>query len=126
MSTISLAPLCEVEMIGGQANEAITVGTSASFSLISTLDIEVLDKGLPVEGATIIVDGQTVQTDALGSATAQTTARTVDAQGDVQEGTKTVTMQIGSFTEFSLGMFNNPLRTPSWPPPFRLEQSLLG
>ena len=99
-STISLAPLCEVEMIGGQANEAITIGTSASFSLISTLDIEVLDKGLPVEGATIIVDGQTVQTDADGYATAQTTARTVDAQGDVQEGTKTVTMQIGSFTEF--------------------------
>ena len=100
MSTISLAPLCEVEMTGGQANKAITIGTSASFSLISTLDIEVLDKGLPVGGATIIVDGQTVQTDALGFATAQTTARTVDAQGDVQEGTKTVTMQIGSFTEF--------------------------
>ena len=100
MSTIALAPLCEVEMIGGQANEAITIGTSASFSLISTLEIEVLDKGLPVEGATIIVDGQTVQTDAMGSATAQTTARTVNAQGDEQEGTKTVTMQIGSFTEF--------------------------
>lgn len=100
MSTISLAPLCEVEMIGGQASEAISIGSSASFSLISTLDIEVLDKGYPVEAATIIVDGQTVQTDSFGQATAQTTARTVDSQGDVQEGTKTVTMQIGSFTEF--------------------------
>tara|TARA_B100001121_G_scaffold308811_1_gene333827 strand:- start:943 stop:5595 length:4653 start_codon:yes stop_codon:yes gene_type:complete len=100
MSTITLAPLCEVEMIGGQANEAITIGTGASFSLVSTLQIEVLDKGIGVEGATIIVDGQTVQTDILGQVTAQTTARTVDAQGDVQEGTKTVTMQIGSFTEF--------------------------
>ena len=100
MSTISLAPLCEVEMIGGQANEAISIGSGATFALISTLDIEVLDKGLPIEGATIIVDGQTVQTDSLGQATAQTTARTVDSQGDVQEGTKTVTMQINSFTEF--------------------------
>ena len=100
MSTITLAPLCEVEMIGGQANEAITIGTGASFSLVSTLQIEVLDKGIGVEGATIIVDGQTVQTDNSGQVTAQTTARTVDAQGDVQEGTKTVTMQIGSFTEF--------------------------
>ena len=36
----------------------------------------------------------------LPAVTAQTTARTVDAQGDVQEGIKTVTMQIGSFTEF--------------------------
>lgn len=100
MSTIALTPLCEVEMIGGQANEAISVGSGAAFSLISTLEIEVLDKGLPVEEATIIVDGQTVQTDSNGQATAQTTARTVDSQGDVQEGTKTVTMQIGSFTEF--------------------------
>ena len=100
MSTISLAPLCEVEMIGGQANEAISIGSGATFALISTLDIEVLDKGLPIEGATIIVDGQTVQTDSFGQATAQTTARMVDSQGDVQEGTKTVTMQINSFTEF--------------------------
>ena len=100
MSTINIFPYCEVEMIGGQANEAISVGSGASFSLISTLDIEVLDKGLAVEGATIIVGGQTVQTDSSGQATAQTIARTVDSQGDVQEGTKTVTMQIGSFTEF--------------------------
>ncbi len=100
MSTISLAPLCTVEMTGGQAKESISVGSEASFSLISKLDIEVLDKGLPVEGATIIVDGQTVQTNSFGQVTAQTTARTVNSQGDVQEGTKTVTMQIGSFTEF--------------------------
>lgn len=100
MSTITLLPYCEVELTGGQANEAISTGTGASFTLLSTLDIEVLDKGLPVEGATIIVDGQTVQTDASGQVTAQTTARTVNSQGDVQEGTKTVTMQIGSFTEF--------------------------
>ena len=100
MSTISLAPLCTVEMTGGQAKESISVGSGASFALISKLDIEVLDKGLPVEGATIIVDGQTVQTNSFGQVTAQTTARTVNSQGDVQEGTKTVTMQIGSFTEF--------------------------
>ena len=87
-------------MTGGEANQQITVGTGGSFSLFSILDISVLDKGTPVEGATIIVDGQTVSTDALGEATAQTTARTVDSQGDVQGGTKTVTMQIQSFTEF--------------------------
>ena len=87
-------------MIGGQANGQISIGTGASFTLISTLDIEVLDTGLPVEGATILVDGQTVQTDSFGQVTAQTTARTVNSQGDVQESTKTVTMQIGSFTEF--------------------------
>ena len=100
MSSISLAPLCEVEMVGGQATETITIGSGASFSLISTLDIEVLDKGIPVEGATIIVGGQTVQTDSSGTAMAQTTARSVDSQGDIREGIKTVTMQIGSFTEF--------------------------
>ena len=99
-STISIMPYCEVEMIGGQANGQISIGTGASFTLISTLDIEVLDTGLPVEGATILVDGQTVQTDSFGQVTAQTTARTVNSQGDVQESTKTVTMQIGSFTEF--------------------------
>jgi hypothetical protein len=64
------------------------------------LSIEVLDKGAPVEAATVIVGGQTVQTDSLGAAMVQTTARSVDSQGDVQEGIKTVTMQIGSFTEF--------------------------
>ena len=100
MASVTLSPLCEVEMIGGQADVAISIGSGASFSLISTVNIEVLDKGIPVEGATIIVGGQTVQTNSAGQATAQTTARTVNAQGDVQEGTKTVTMQIGSFTEF--------------------------
>lgn len=99
-SSLSIGALCEVEMTGGEANQQITVGTGGSFSLFSILDISVLDKGTPVEGATIIVDGQTVSTDALGEATAQTTARTVDSQGDVQGGTKTVTMQIQSFTEF--------------------------
>ena len=100
ISTLSIGALCEVEMIGGEANEQITVGSGGSFSLSSTLEINVLDKGVPVEGATIIVDGQTVSTDALGEATAQTTARSVDSQGDVQSGIKTVTMQIQSFTEF--------------------------
>jgi hypothetical protein len=99
-SSLSIGALCEVEMTGGEANQQITVGTGGSFSLFSILEINVLDKGTPVEGATIIVDGQTVSTDALGEATAQTTARTVDSQGDVQGGTKTVTMQIQSFTEF--------------------------
>ena len=99
-STLSIGALCEVEMTGGEANEQITVGTGGSFSLFSVLGISVLDKGVPVEGATIIVDGQTVSTDALGEATTQTTARSVDSQGDVQGGTKTVTMQIQSFTEF--------------------------
>ena len=99
-STLSIGALCEVEMTGGEANEQITVGTGGSFSLFSVLEISVLDKGVPVEGATIIVDGQTVSTDALGEAITQTTARSVDSQGDVQGGTKTVTMQIQSFTEF--------------------------
>ncbi|MCH1443163.1 MAG: hypothetical protein L7U53_04755 [Candidatus Poseidoniaceae archaeon] len=99
-STLSIGALCDVEMIGGEANEQITVGSGGSFSLSSTLEINVLDKGVPVEGATIIVDGQTVSTNALGEAIAQTTARSVDSQGDVQSGIKTVTMQIQSFTEF--------------------------
>ena len=99
-STLSIGALCEVEMTGGEANEQITVGTGGSFSLFSVLEISVLDKGVPVEGATIIVDGQTVSTDALGEASAQTTARSVDSQEDIQGGTKTVTMQIQSFTEF--------------------------
>ena len=99
-STLSIGALCEVEMTGGEANEQITVGTGGSFSLFSVLEISVLDKGVPVEGATIIVDGQTVSTDVLGEASAQTTARSVDSQEDIQGGTKTVTMQIQSFTEF--------------------------
>ena len=99
-STLSIGALCEVEMTGGEANKQITVGTGGSFSLFSVLEISVLDKGVPVEGATIIVDGQTVSTDVLGEASAQTTARSVDSQEDIQGGTKTVTMQIQSFTEF--------------------------
>ena len=100
-------------MTGGEANQQITVGTGGSFSLFSILEISVLDKGTPVEGATIIVDGQTVSTDALGEATAQTTARTVDSQGDVQGGTKTVTMQIQSFTEFFASVSYTHLTLPT-------------
>ena len=99
MSTISLAPLCEVEMIGGQANEAITVGTSASFSLISTLDIEVLDKGLQLKEQPSLLMARPFKQ--MHWVLQQHKQRLELSMLKVMsEGTKTVTMQIGSFTEF--------------------------
>ena len=55
--SLTLQPGCEVEMTGGDVEGSITVLTGGDFTLLSKLEVTVLDKGEPVVGAVVSVDG---------------------------------------------------------------------
>lgn len=99
--SLTLQPNCQVEMTGGAVEGNINVLTGGEFTLLSQLDITVLDKGVAVEGALISVDGMTSQTDEDGELSTTATARHVDDSSDSTGGMKTVALQIGSFTDMT-------------------------
>ena len=99
--SLTLQPGCEVEMTGGDVEGSITVLTGGEFTLLSELDITVLDKGEPVVGAIVSVDGATSQTDNDGKVSTSAIARNVDDSSDTTGGMKTVALQIGSFTDMT-------------------------
>ena len=63
--SLTLQPGCEVEMTGGDVEGSITVLTGGDFTLLSKLEVTVLDKGEPVVGAIVSVDGAMSQTDSF-------------------------------------------------------------
>ena len=60
----------------------------------------VLDKGEPVEGALISIDGSVGVTDASGHLASSVVARTVTDMGESWAGLKTITLQRNNFTDF--------------------------
>jgi hypothetical protein len=52
-----LQPGCPVEMLGGSVGGTVTALTSAELTILSSLQLTVLDKGEPVAGAFISIDG---------------------------------------------------------------------
>ena len=83
---VQLDNSCEVTITSGNVNGEITVGVGATFEVVNTLELQVLDKGEPVEGATISVQGQTqsVTTDEFGMATRTASSIIVDSSGVTQ------------------------------------------
>ena len=82
----------------GSISGTVVAQTGARFTSISTLDVTVLDKGQPVQGALISVDGAVAVTDQTGQVTTSTTSQTVTDSGTTWAGVKTVTMQRNNFT----------------------------
>ncbi len=101
MGSLTLQPGCEVEMTGGSVEGSITVLTGGDFTLLSKLEVTVLDKGEPVVGAVVSVDGATAQTDDRGKVSTSAIARHVDDSSDTIGGMKTVALQIDSFTDMT-------------------------
>tara|TARA_B110001452_G_scaffold237348_1_gene217127 strand:+ start:525 stop:4976 length:4452 start_codon:yes stop_codon:yes gene_type:complete len=93
---IHLDNSCKVTITSGGVTGLVTVGVGATFEIVNTLEVTVLNKGEPVEGASITVQGQSVTTDAEGKATKTTTALLVDSTGTSISGLEQVTMQWGS------------------------------
>lgn len=96
---IQLDNSCKVTITSGRVTGQVDVGVGATFEIVNTLEVTVLDKGEPVEGATITVQGQSVTTDADGKATKSTTALLVDSSGSTTAGLKQVAMQWGSISD---------------------------
>ena len=97
---VTLDNSCKVTIDSGSTPTSILVGTGAVFQIQNTLNVVVLDKGEPVQGATITVQGQTVSTDSNGMATKSTTSLLVDSSGTTTSGLEQVTMQLGQITDY--------------------------
>ena len=100
LGSLTLQPGCEIDVMGGTVEGSITAMTGAEFTGSSTLDLLVLDKGDPVEGALISIEGSVAMTDANGELSTETVARRVTDAGHTWEGIKTVTLQRNNFSDF--------------------------
>ena len=97
---LTVQPSCEIELMNGAILGRITAQTGALFTSSSSLSVQVLDKGLPVEGALISIDGSVGMTDASGRLTTSAVSRRVTDMGESWTGIKTVTLQRNNFTDF--------------------------
>jgi len=100
MGNLTVQPSCEIDLYNGQVNGMIDAGTGAVFTAYSALEVKVLDKGTPVEGALISIDGAVSFTDSEGEVSTSGVARTVTDSGETWAGIKTVTLQQNSFSDF--------------------------
>ena len=100
LGSLVVQPGCEIDIMGGSVEGTITAMTGAVFTSSSTLDLVVLDKGEPVEGALISIEGAVAMTDANGELSTETVARSVTDIGETWEGIKTVTLQRNNFSDF--------------------------
>jgi hypothetical protein len=99
---IQLDNSCQVTINSGNNQGNVTVGIGAKFEIVNTLEITVLNKGEPVQGATISVQGQsqTTSTDSEGKATRTASAIVVDSSGTTESFIENITMQWNEITEY--------------------------
>ena len=102
LGDVQLDNSCKVMVTSGKVTGQVVVGVGATFEIINTLEITVLDKGEPVQGATVsgFLDGQSVNTGADGKASKSVTALLVDSSGPVVTGMMPITMQWGTITDY--------------------------
>ena len=97
--SIQLDNSCKVTINSGSTPSSWTIGVGAVFEIVNRLDVTVLDKGEPVQGATITVDGQSVSTDSAGMASKSVTALSIDSSGVVSTGLMQVQMNWGQISD---------------------------
>ena len=97
--SIQLDNSCKVKINSGSTPSSWTIGVGAVFEIVNQLDVTVLDKGEPVQGASITVDGQSVSTDSLGMASKSVTAMSIDSSGVVSTGLMQVQMNWGQISD---------------------------
>ena len=97
---IELQPNCDIEMLGGSIDSTFNIPVSSSFTQLSALELSVVDKGNPVEGALISINGANEITDEEGKVAINATARFIDGISDNIGGVQNITLQVGSFSDF--------------------------
>ena len=99
---IQLDNSCQVTINSGNNQGNVNVGVGAKFEIVNTLEITVLNKGEPVQGATISVQGQsqTTLTNVDGKATRTASAIIVDSSGTTESFIENITMQWNEITEY--------------------------
>ena len=96
---VNLGNSCNVVIQDGSLSGLATTGIGAVLEIRNTLDVTVLDKGEPVQGVSVSVQGQSATTDVNGQVSRTATALRVDSSGVMEQGIVPVTMQWGSITD---------------------------
>jgi len=96
---IQLDNSCKVTINSGSVPSNWTIGVGAVFEIVNTLQVTVLDKGEPVQGATISIEGQSVTTNSSGMASKSTTSLLVDSTGATTTGLMQVQMTVGQIMD---------------------------
>ena len=99
LGDVQLDNSCKVKINSGQVLGQISIQTGATFEIVNTLEVTVLDKGEAVQGASVEIDGQSVSTDVDGKASKSITALMVDSSGTTETGLKQVRMQWGAIVD---------------------------
>ena len=98
--SLELHSNCYIEMLGGDIVSTVSVSSQSSFTQLSSLELSVIDKGIPVEGALISINGVNQLTDQYGQVFTNATARYIDQNEDTLGGLQNITLQIESFSDF--------------------------
>ncbi len=96
---LSLGDGCTVRVFGSIEGD-VTLGTGAEAEVISGLQLRVLDKGVPVMGAAVHVQGQDLTTDSAGIITTSAQARLIDSTGISETGTLAVNIVHSGVSEW--------------------------
>jgi len=90
---LTLGPSCDLKITGGSGPTSVNTEPGSSLELISTLEITVLNRGEPVQGATVVVGGISgPTTDSQGQITISNRSRYVDNNGEEIGGRITITV----------------------------------
>ena len=100
LGNLTVQPGCDISLTNGSVIGRVTAQTGATFTSYSSLSVTVLDKGQPVSGALISIEGAVGVTDAAGHLSTTAEARSVTDMGESYGGVKTVTLQQNNLTDF--------------------------
>ena len=96
---LNLGSGCHLAVENAEANGELTIPNDSSFTIISSLSISVVDRGVPVDGAIIEFKSSDYYTDAFGEVVIQSTARLVDSNGDVFGSNENILLKLDNFNE---------------------------
>ena len=96
---LKLGSGCQLINNNGGAPEQLVVPVDSSFKVTSSLEISVVDRGLPISNAIIQFDGAEYYTDSSGKVTIDSIARLVDSQRDIIGVNENVILRFGDFNE---------------------------
>lgn len=96
---LSISQNCNLSIIEGSILGPTTVSQTSSIELITSLTVDVADRGLPVQGAIITVDGLNHITDNDGQISITTTGRYINQTNDSNGGIKNVYLSLDGFND---------------------------
>ncbi len=109
LSNLSLGEDCDVTSTSGTIASDPQLGNGASLLLRSVLSIVVLDKGDPVVGASLAIDGESFSSDVNGRVVYTSDAREITESGSTWGGSKTVIMQSNGLMDMMMWDTNSTL-----------------